>query len=122
MVTLLFLTALAVICYLIYRSNEYHQLEVLAIFGLLLLVIILPFHLLSWCTTGYAYEKFVQERNAFEQTLNNARNSGNQYETAAIVKDVAEWNQQLAVYKYKNNHWFFDQYIDDRIETLEPIK
>ena len=87
------------------------------IFGLWLL-----FHSIAYFTVEYEYGLFVEKRNAFEQTLNEARNNGNEYETAAIVKEVAQWNQKLAEYKYDNKTIFFDQYIDDRIELLEPIK
>lgn len=87
------------------------------IFGLLLLI-----HSIAWGTASYNYGLFVEKRNAFERTLNEARKNANEYETAAIIKEVAQWNQKLAEYKYDNKTLFFDQYIDDRVELLEPIK
>lgn len=79
-------------------------------------------HTISILTASYSYEMFVVKRDAFESTLNNARKNGNEYETAAIVKSVAEWNIYLAMAKYENKTLYFDQFIDDRIEGLEPIK
>lgn len=87
------------------------------IFGTFLLI-----HSIAYFTVEYDYGLFVEKRNAFEQTLNDLRKNGNDYETAAIVKEVAKWNQELAVYKYDNKTIFLDQYIDDRVELLEPIK
>lgn len=80
------------------------------------------FHTIAWCLSSYEYGLFVEKRNAFEQTLKEARENGNEYETAAIVREVSEWNIDLAERKYDNKTLFFDQYIDDRIEDLEPIK
>jgi hypothetical protein len=71
---------------------------------------------------SYNYETFMVERNAFEQTLHESRENGNEYETAAIVKEVAEWNQKLALEQYNNTTLYLNQFIDDRIELVEPIK
>jgi hypothetical protein len=87
------------------------------VFSLLLLI-----HIFIIAISPYEYGLFVEKRNAFEKTLKNARENGNQYETAAITKEVVKWNQELAQRKYDNKTIFFDQYIDDRIELLEPIK
>lgn len=87
------------------------------IFGILLVI-----HSFAWGLASYNYELFLQKRNAFEQTLKVAREKGNEYETAAIVKEVAQWNVQLASDKYTNKTLFFDQYVDDRVESLEPIE
>ena len=79
-------------------------------------------HSLVYFTQEYEFEKFVSKRNAFEETLNNARGNGRDLESAAIIKDVAQWNMELAEYQYMNSHWFLGQYIDDRIESLIPIR
>lgn len=92
--------------------------------GLLLIFssIILIVHIIAICMVNYEYESFVVRRGAFKNTLNNARKNGNQYETAAIVKNIAKWNTLLAGYKYDNTTLLGDQYIDDRINNLKPIK
>lgn len=79
-------------------------------------------HLVVWNLVEYDYGMYKTQRESFEQTLQASRESDNPYESAAIVKEVAAWNTQLARLKYKNNTLFWDQYIDDRIEDLEPIK
>lgn len=79
-------------------------------------------HGIAWGIAPYEYGLFIEKRNAFEQTLKVARENGNKYETAAIVKDVSEWNQKLAEYKYNNKIIFLGQYVDDRVELLNPIK
>jgi hypothetical protein len=87
------------------------------LFGLLFII-----HIFAWGTTSYRYNQFVAQRNAFEQTLQEARKSGNVYETAAIVKEVTQWNVDLAEQKYDNKTFFFSPYVDDRIVLLKPIK
>ena len=120
MITLIIL--LVVCCvglYLLLYKDDYEGLGILSlIFGGFFLLT----HLLFYLHARYNYELFVEKRNAFEQTLNESRESSNKYENAAIVKEVAAWNQELAKSKYQNKTIFFDQYIDDRIESLEPIK
>lgn len=96
--------------------------EVLGVIMCLIFGISLLFHAFAWGLVSYEYGLFVAKRNAFEQTLNLARESGNEYETAAIVKEVAQWNVKLAEAKYDNKTLCFDQYIDDRVEFLELIK
>jgi hypothetical protein len=93
--------------------------------GVLLTIIgtvFLILHIIGWCSTSYSYNLFVEKRTAFVETLQNAREAGNEYETAAIVKEVAAWNGKLAEMQYKNKTFFFDCYVDDRIQKLKPIK
>jgi hypothetical protein len=106
----------------IYLSIESYDYDILGrvmafIFGIWLL-------LSSYCllTVSYHHELFVVKRDAFENTLKNVRKNGNEYETFAIATEVAKWNTRLAEDKYDNTTWFYDQYIDDRINTLEPIE
>ena len=119
MVTLIILVALTSIGVYLHHKYEY---EIYGLFMWLGFGALLIIHCLYYLTVSYNYGLFVAQRNSFEQTLNEARVNGNEYETAAIVKEVALWNQELASYKYDNQTIFFDQYVDDRIELLEPIK
>ena len=66
------------------------------------------------------YEVFKCTRDAFMDTLNSAR-SYHSIENAAILKEIAEWNQKLAVMRYENKHWFLKDYIDDRVQDLKAI-
>ena len=70
----------------------------------------------------YNYEVWVKERESFVTTLNNSRESGRELESAAIIREVAQWNRELASLKYDNKTILLDEIIDDRIEDLEPIK
>ena len=120
MITLIILTVLTGIgIYIATKSYNYDILGgVLAVvFGSWLVV-----HAILILTVSYDYELFVVKRNAFEKTLNDTRKNGNEYETAAIVKEVAAWNVKLAECKYDNTTLYFDQFIDDRVDGLEPIE
>lgn len=121
MVTILILTALTVVGILLGQSwNDGVSFTgvVLAVLSILFMIV----HLLMYLPKSYTYEKWVTERESFESTLREARQNSSELERAAMTKEVAEWNRKLAGAKYDNNHWFFGQYIDDRVETLEPIK
>lgn len=119
MLTLIILVVLVVIGIRLLNTFDYDGwgFIMILIFGIWLVI-----HTIAFFTVEYNYELFVEKRNAFEQTLYESRKNGNEYETAAIVKEVAKWNEKLAEYKFDNKTLFFDQYIDDRIETLKPIK
>lgn len=118
MTTLIFLMALLALG--IYLLNTKYDIS-----GIIITVICSVFlilHCVGYFTASYNYEMFKTKRNSFEQTLQMARESGNPIETAAIIKDVSAWNQKLAALQYDNKTPFFNQYIDDRIESLKPIK
>lgn len=110
--------------WLLKTSGDYYNTgkEVGGIFLIMIAGLALVFHVVGWSTVSYSHNQFVVQRESFEQTLQSAREGGNDYETAAIVKEVAEWNRKLAEDKYDNSTWFLDCYIDDRVEDLEPIK
>lgn len=118
MITLIIL--IGVVAFGVYLMHQSYYYE----FGGVITVIVgvfLVIHSLFISMVSYNYNLFEANRNAFEETLSVSRLSGNNYETAAIVKDVAKWNMRLADIKVKNNTIFLDQYIDDRFELLEPI-
>ena len=119
MITLFILLVLTVLGIYLLKDYTYDPLgpTMTLIFGIWLLI-----HSFCLLTVSYDYKVFVQERNAFEQTLKNSRETGNEYETAAIVKDVADWNTRLAQKQYDNTTLWFDQFIDDRFDDLKPIK
>ena len=120
MITSIILLAIALLCLIhVIRNDMGNLLSFLGtfIFGGWFIV-----HLLIVLTQGYYFELFVEKRNSFELTLNNSREKGNEYEAAAIVKEVAEWNMKLAEDKFDNKNWYLGQFVDDRIETLNPIE
>lgn len=119
MVTLIILIVLIAIGAFLLTKYSY---DILGFIMCLLFGFLLCFHCIAYFTVSYNFGLFVEKRNSFEQTLNEVRKSGNEYETAAIIKDISKWNEELAEDKYKNKTIFLDQYIDDRIELLKPIK
>lgn len=68
------------------------------------------------------YENFIAERNAFEFTLKNARENGNQAEIASIVRDVVKYNTTLAKMQLENSRTIDDIFTDDRFDSLTFIK
>ena len=79
-------------------------------------------HILAMSLVEYNYEGFLERRAAFVETLDESRKNGNEYETAAIVKEISNWNIRVAKQKFDNKTLYFDQYIDDRWENIKPIK
>ena len=79
-------------------------------------------HVVMWSCAPREYERFVAQRSAFERTLENARNHGNPYESAAILTEITEWNIELANRKYTNSRFWSDCYVDDRTEFLQEIE
>lgn len=119
MITFIILIALVSLGVYLISKFEYEP------YGVILLIVSgvwLIIHSICFGTSTYEYEQFITQRDAFEATLNSSRNSGNSYETAAIVSDVSEWNIKLSEMKYDNKTLMLGQYVDDRIELLEPIK
>lgn len=125
MVTGLILVGIIALFIWIYsKENEWdlNWIALLSIFLVVLSSILLILHIVFFAIKPYTYGEFAARRSSFEQTLGNARINGNQYEIATIVSDIADWNSELASLQYSNSTDFLDQYIDDRIETLKPIK
>ncbi len=73
----------------------------------------LPFHRIA--TSTYAVK-----REAIQSTLDAVRASGVPNETAAIVKEIVEFNQQLAVNQYWRAH--FRGWIHPIVEDVEPVR
>lgn len=79
-------------------------------------------HVIAWSLASYDYNIFVTKRQAFIQTLNEARKNNNQIELASLTTKVSEWNQDLAERKYDRTTFLLKHYIDKRFESLHPIK
>lgn len=117
-ITLILSIIIAVGIYLC-KYNAFNLLGIIlaSIFGLFLVL-----HLSFWSQASYNYNILSVQRDTFVQTLEDARKNGYEYETATIAKDILSWNITLAEYKYNNSTLLLSDYVDDRIETLEPIK
>lgn len=100
-------------------SNRYGILGgfLITIFGVLFIL-----HVILISISSYEYEQYVVQRDAYVSTLQESRANGSELETAAVMKGVAEWNIMLASAQYTNSLILLDPYIDDRIDSLKPIK
>jgi hypothetical protein len=108
----------------IYLSIKYY-LEGLDALGWFLIIIfgaIFIVHIIACSLSKYQHDLFLQKRDAFELTLKDSRDSKKELETAAILKNVSEWNIELAEKKFDNSTFLLDCYIDDRIESVEYIE
>lgn len=120
--SIILLAAIALGAYLM-RKYDFDVLgHIIGIVVCLFCGIWLTCHLSCFILVERDYNIFVIERNAFEQTLKDSREGGNDYEAAAIVQEVARYNIRLSMEQYNNKNAFLGQYIDDRIEDLKPIK
>jgi len=117
--TTIILLVLLGIGILLLRNDDY---DILGITIVTPVTIMLIFHVICVLLAPYNYNVFVEKRNAFEETLKDARQNGSDLERAAIIQNVSQWNIRLAKYKYNNTTFILSPYIDDRIMDLEPIK
>jgi|SRR5690625_363786 len=61
------------------------------------------------------------QRNSIQQSLDTARESGNEYELATIQREVVEFNRRLDL---DARFWYphFRLWINDDILELDPVK
>lgn len=88
-----------------------------SIFGFVLVIslIILPF-------SYYSGKAEVQRYYALKETINQSRQvKGSDIERAALTKEIADYNKDLAEVKYWNNS-IFDIYTPDELANLKPLK
>jgi hypothetical protein len=93
-------------------------------FGILISVLTFLFlmiHIPTWLLASHKYERHIVERNSMIESLENARLNKNNLELTSILKDIIEYNKNLAILKYENTG-FLDCYIDDRFIELKSIK
>ena len=79
-------------------------------------------HLFSIVSRYVDYEEIVIKRSVIHNVLVELRKVENNIESAAVLKDIIDFNTSLAKMKYYNKTFLFGQYVDDRIESIEPIK
>jgi len=117
---LIFIALLAILCLWVFLLNSNY--EFLGIIIACTAWIYWILHIVFWLTSSYDYEKFVVERNSFVESLEYARKNGNEIELASITREVSEWNKQLASSKYDNTVFLLSDYVDNRVQTLDPIR
>ena len=92
--------------------------------GLILVILSTPFiivHCVKFFSQGYQYNLYEQEYNSLKESLYYNRENGREIEAASVLNEVIEMNKDLATKKYKNKT-ILGYYIDDRFETLKPIR
>jgi len=92
--------------------------------GILIIIsaVALPINTIELLSSEYDYEILVAERDSYQLSLDGLRSIDNSFETLAIGQDIVDFNKKIAREKVQNKSWFYDSYIDDRIDSLEPIK
>ena len=116
------LSLLVAVCVVIANKTYNDDLEIWSIVFSFLFGLYLLMHTLFWLLASYEYNSMVAKRNAFQETLTEARKNGREIELAAISQNISEWNQELASAKYNNTVFLLKDYTDDRIDSLEPIR
>lgn len=119
---IILITLLIIMSVGIYIFKKSYDYEMLGLIIVTLSGIYLLLHLLMWMVASYEYNLFLAKRNAFVETLAEARKNNNTIELAAITGDVSEWNQQLAASKYNLTVFMIKDYTDKRVAELKPIR
>ena len=70
----------------------------------------------------FEYREFEVEGKSFQQTLTMSREYNRKYESAAILKEIADWNKELAIRQYHNSIFIIGDWTDDRFDKLKPIQ
>lgn len=104
------------------ESYEYDDWAVLPGGLAILFGCFLFFHLLFCIGIGYDYRQLETKRMSMQKTLDEARVNGRELEAASILRDVTTFNAELASLKLKNSTFLLGQYVDDRVDTLQPIQ
>ena len=102
--------------------DEYETPYVFAMIVTLTSAIVLAIMLMFIPINRYDVRSDMVELAAFKETVADARKRNlDPLERAAILKDIARWNQNIASTKYANSHGW-DLWIPDEVEGIEYIK
>ncbi len=122
MLTTIILIILISVLFIIAQHTYNDNLEVICgAFGIIFCIVFF-LHIICLSTVNYGYEQLLVKRDSIEETLQYARKNNNPIELATISQDINKFNQELASSKYVNTTLLFDQYIDDRIMNIPPIR
>lgn len=122
LIILLLVVIASVFMVQLFNDTDNDVLAAISFVIAIIAIIWLAIHVICWSTASYNYRCFVAKRNAFEQTLHDCRATGNQYETATIVKEVSDWNETLAEKKIDLTTFVYGNYEVEEVLTLKPIK
>ena len=122
MIIFLSLLAIIFICVFLVKKDYNATLSISSIILAICAFVYIFMHLIMWLTCSYSFDKALLERKELVDILELSRKNKNNLESATIYKSILEFNNTLAVAKYDNTFFFLDDYIDDRIKYVEPIK
>lgn len=112
---------LATICFILMWVKGNWDVEFIGIIGSLITAIMLLIAFVSLLMKSYNYGVLESKRSAFVETLKEARKAENSLELAAITKEIVSFNVELKEYQYTNST-ILDEFVDDRVDELKPIK
>ena len=122
MITTIILITFLAVCILLLTTDEFGTLYPIGLIGIIITSFFLIMHLVCLSQVSYEYNSLKVNRDSFQRSLNEARKNGNEYESAAILEKIVDFNYELSQKKYDNKTIFLDQYVDDRVELLNTIK
>ena len=120
---IIFLVLVIIGIRLLYKYDGYNEGNLLG--GWLLIIIFgisLIINTVNLMTVSYYFDVYEKQMQAHQETLDNVRANEFEFETATIALDIISVNKNLARYKRENQSWFYDIYVDDRIDSIKPIK
>jgi len=121
MINLTILVTLIIVSILTF-NDKYGDLRFAPFMTLIVSSCLLVLHLISWLTVSISFDSFKAHQDQLIIDLAISREKSDHYERMAILQEITEHNQVIAENKQLNKNWFMDQYIDDRVESLETIK
>lgn len=122
MLILIILSAIALICFIIWFINRDYGYE-----GYLIFSIVFTFFLVIGVTAipfcRYNYNLKYKQLEVFKQSLQQTRiDMNNQVERAAVFSKITEWNDFIIETKSYRENVFFNIYIPARWADEEIIK
>lgn len=115
------------VCIVIFNKTRNDTVEYIALIswaiGLLAAIVMALVIMFAHCGVGATIE---QNRIEYESLCNRVEVISSDYEDVSkseVIKDVAEWNKRVYVYKYwaynPLTSWFYSRRIADELEMIE---
>lgn len=122
MINLIILIAIIITGLILPKDKYYGDRSFLSICLLMIGSVLLASHLVAISLVSIEYNAFKASHEQLKVDLENSRKLNASYEKAAILKEIIHHNQIIVSNQVLNKNWFIDQYIDDRVDELKPIK
>lgn len=104
-ITIIFLALTILFVVWMYKDKEN---EMILGFTSLCLSVLFTLSIFGVMSKESRYDDFLMEKNVLEITY--------------VKEKVYNWNLSLAKMQKNNQDWLFDEFIDDRIDYLQPIQ